>query len=571
LIAHAKPQIDKAKIENCLLEIAVFSLMFNRPVAVWMSMSPDLGFRRVAYFNLGQNIMGTVHLLFEGNNHYNSFVPFPAQPSPHHVSIPELQTANSTTPTLAKTPKMSKKKLYKTISVTHKLTEEEVEWPIHSAPVPPINLEALAALQPRSKYCQRFRRDMQWLTDEQLYHNLIKHVNSENAIDNPDEFHVSNIKANQASILHRDGITGPAGTIHATLRLFPIAERAKRRLRIIGWPKYLNQLLEDSGWCSDIDLASTVEQLAQVHAGPYAACADLKAGFYQFPLSPSVSSFFAFCDESLADWDFKRLVMGFRPAAQICHTGLGLISDPLDVECSAPVAHNIHVDNTRFVGLANDVSKCIGATFNRGFSVNATFNPEDVNTPHTVGEYCGVLYNYTHKRVQIGKKHTDRITKMERIINDSHATVQDMQELFGCLFFASAVLQAPLYKFYYAIKQYRRRLSSVAKGKHKAESPVKWWASAKAQLIEWLEFLRPNTPVVPKRDPNSPSQFHLFTDASKDGWGAVLIDHGTSMVYTSGGTWTDTRLWHKGWTPHINQLEVLAAHQAAVYQDPGSG
>jgi len=81
--------------------------------------------------------------------------------------------------------------------------------------------------------------------------------------------------------------------------------------------KFLNDQMDRAGWVSDIDLMSVADQLRQVHCGDWAACADLTAGFYQFPYAPSVVPFFCFNDEDSVPWDFNRLVMGFKPAAQL--------------------------------------------------------------------------------------------------------------------------------------------------------------------------------------------------------------------------------------------------------------
>ena len=57
-------------------------------------------------------------------------------------------------------------------------------------------------------------------------------------------------------------------------------------------------------------------------------------------------------------------------------------------------------------------------------------------------------------------------------------------------------------------------------------------------LRRWIEVAVKNTPVEPPpHHAHALAQFVLYTDASKDGWGAVLIQLATGRVFIAGSAW----------------------------------
>ena len=106
----------------------------------------------------------------------------------------------------------------------------------------------------------------------------------------------------------------------------------------------------------------------------------------------------------------------------------------------------------------------------------------------------------------------------------------------------------------------RRMASKLAKNEISLSDAANVWESSKAPLINWCEFLIRNVPVTPLRSSKGGEVF-LFTDASKHGWGAVLISSG--LVLHTGSQWE-----HGVDVEDINALEAKAvAHAASHFAD----
>ena len=184
--------------------------------------------------------------------------------------------------------------------------------------------------------------------------------------------------------------------------------------------------------------------------------------------------------------------------------------------------------------------------------------------PHQTGEYNGKQYDYREKTVCLAAKQLPKLEAARQILFGPEATVADLEEVFGKLQWASVVLQAPVARYYFAIKFVRRRLSALAKGDIKVTHPCRLWQLARRDFSAWFDFLILNAPVHPRRQVGV-EQFVLFADASQAGWGAVLACLSTGEIMSVGALFTEDEA---SANKFINEKEALAlAHALGHFAD----
>jgi hypothetical protein len=110
---------------------------------------------------------------------------------------------------------------------------------------------------------------------------------------------------------------------------------------------------------------------------------------------------------------------------------------------------------------------------------------------------------------------------LRRFLLDMPASNATMLSLVGTLFYASRALRHNVAGEWYAIKFLRKRMAQL-KHLDALEQPVRYWAGMKTQLARWAEQVLENRPTAhPVDGPAEP--LVLFSDASLQGWGAVVI------------------------------------------------
>ena len=107
-------------------------------------------------------------------------------------------------------------------------------------------------------------------------------------------------------------------------------------------------------------------------------------------------------------------------------------------------------------------------------------------------------------------------------------------------------------KYYWAIKFIRRQISKLNKGIMHESDTVRLSYVVFAQLNRWTREIRKNNPQR-YMEPQAERFATLYTDASLDGWGAVLFCPDGS-VFGTGAAW-QTKM-------EINHAEALAIENA---------
>jgi len=391
---------------------------------------------------------------------------------------------------------------------------------------------------------------LRWLHDVSLYEAVSGDGGEAEGV------HDSPITGAQVRQLVADGMVGEFhGMAKRRVKVFLRAEEAKMAWRVLGWPRQLNEEMLSAGWESGMWVPTIGDNVEGVHAGAWGLCMDMKKGFYQFALSDAVQAFFVFTVEG-TEYAWRRLVMGFRPAAELCNDVLGMLARKAARGVPGVRATFVHVDNARFVGCRVGVVKARVRLRALAKEVGMTFGVEAENEPHKVGRYCGVVYDYRGKTVCLTEAAVGKLRLLRASLIPGGIPFKAMRVLMGRLFHAAVVTQAPVARWYYAIKWYRRRCRGFSRGEFREGDTVGWWKDAWEQVGEWLDHCIRNVPVVP-RNPQAVVHWHLFTDASLQGAGGVLVNS-YGEIRTVGARWVDIGPWTGGWVPSINQLEMVA-------------
>jgi hypothetical protein len=350
----------------------------------------------------------------------------------------------------------------------------------------------------------------------------------------------------------------PAKVKRTAIAFFVIEERnGLERRRLIVWPKQLNDELPYSS--AGFSTANVWENTEDVYVGSHAVVFDLAMGFNQVPIADEVMPYYAFVVDGVY-YVSTVMVMGARPSPEVLHRIVENLRDIALARCGdrlrSQFVTKVNVDGVRFVGSLADATLFgqVFADLCNERKVTLKDEPE-LNNPHTQGEWCGVVYDFTAKTVRMKDSFVAKLRDTLANLGDA-MSIADIQHVYGLLNHGSPIVRAPTHRFYAFDKLARRAMAALASGSKKSTDQVDLWSCAREALVVWLSFLIENTPTRPLRTGSAPkASTHLFTDASLKGWGAVIMFEG--RVVSTGGRWDE------GETRSINELEAQAVINGA--------
>jgi hypothetical protein len=331
---------------------------------------------------------------------------------------------------------------------------------------------------------------------------------------------------------------------HVTL-FFTILELAKGRRRPILWSR---DYLEQSDYQSEFSLDPCAQYTALVNDGTHAAAFDLKASYTQVKM-PEDSNF-VIIDEHGNAYRLERMPYGIDAASEI----MQIIVEQLAAMSAAKadvvktVKCKTHIDNVIGVSNAADVSKWADAVQATALKYRITLNDEPCNTPSRHLEFVGIDMNFGTKRVHLRKRFIDNLPTVE----DGLRSYQDLESLVGKLMYAMAVLHIRQHEYHFFFKTWRRRLARLNRPRTDnsalgwREKPV-FTSTVRGALERMVATVRKNEPVMifPRRVATVKDlKGHQYTDvpiivtdATLDGFGAVLYEKGT-VVASVGGSFS---------------------------------
>ena len=380
----------------------------------------------------------------------------------------------------------------------------------------------------------RWARVKRWLTDAPVG---VERGRAVEARMTDDEIKIM-IAVGHAELIDED-------KVRSTVNVFPVGENFKKRRRLIKHTKAFNEAFGKE-YLEGLGMLKTQDLVPSVHDGKFAICMDFSGWFDQIEQDDVVKDFM--CFPHRGKWyRLTRVAMGMRTSVDIAHTITQIIASfPMPgVRC------DVYVDNIRF--LSDNLEAVVAAAKEfiiRCRKVRATINevPDNMEDPEaaarrlvtSAGEFLGARFDYIAKTVQLTEKTIAKLTAMRDVFTDStgHPTYRNFLALFGLLFYGLQVFRSFAPYRYYALKEYSDVARRIQRDPGLLESHYKCPPARMQHILAWVNdlLLNPETAVRRTRDP-SDVDYILVTDASKKGWGGVLLDQRTGAVYTQHGTW----------------------------------
>ena len=157
----------------------------------------------------------------------------------------------------------------------------------------------------------------------------------------------------------------------------------------------------------------------------------------------------------------------------------------------------------------------------------------------THGEFLGAEFDYHKKTVKVGVKTIAKLAALKEVFDHGVPTHRNLLALFGLLFFTLQITKEYSPHRYYALKEYSETARRLQRDPCLLETPYKCAPSRMACIMKWMGHVLANEPVsVPVGYTPEQARYVLVTDASKKGWGALLLDMHDGMIYTRQGIWS---------------------------------
>lgn len=323
---------------------------------------------------------------------------------------------------------------------------------------------------------------------------------------------------------------------------FSVGEIKKNRRRPIFWPDLnksigKNMLLPNKLPSRERTRADCISSSTSVVSTQF----DFTSFYDQIALPPAISRFFSFKGKQC----LGQLPMGFRPAVEVAHAITMAICDfvYLDPSLASSVNTSCYIDNVRFVGEKEKVKKAAKIFLERCKEVGAILGEEH---PPLVQEddFLGEHYNYVTKTRKITDKVMEKIKYVEKELdkmNEEKISFRRLAAMFGVLFYASDVINAPLCFYFNALRFFRSEMSKVTSKAHWDEEVQEVFnAEAHKEMQLWINFLKTNeaVPIIDEEDTEEypfVSPLTLYIDSSAFGWGGISIFEGGIKMFS--GEW----------------------------------
>jgi hypothetical protein len=389
---------------------------------------------------------------------------------------------------------------------------------LHAKKVHPIDLDKLSHLAGKApkEVSDLWDNVKPWLTDGDCYEHLT-------ALEAHKARAICRLKSSFAEEYTDAGYLRVINSDEARgfCRIFPVAEDAKSRFRVIVHTLTANQELNFDSF--QLPTIADVKDFAARHS--HTATYDMSSWFSQFGLSEDVQRFFCVLRKKL--WhSHTRLPMGFRGACVIAQTAARILAEVAAQFCEVLV----YIDNILFGGTPDQIKKGLDAFVAACKDVGAQINeaPDyvvDDSIIRTTNTFCGVVVNTENKTVTVSDK---TLTKLECLVatDITKWTKRHAAAVFSTLLFISRVTGGSLAMRFGVFETWRKFRppaeedkideywdSSIVFTPHQREAITDWIAWAQARPIGTLRHSWHG------RDPDQA----IFTDASGQTWAAVQI------------------------------------------------
>ena len=332
------------------------------------------------------------------------------------------------------------------------------------------------------------------------------------------------------------------------------------RQRFILWTKDANSWLEER-YTAQVPLHHISRYLDQVRE-ECGSTRDFRTGFYAIEIPEEARSFFRFQTEGGSWFELCRLPMGHVCAPEIMHTlAAAAAGDPAYVLPEwrvRGVRVDVFIDNIRYTGEAGMV---LAATANLDAAADdfcLTWKPADSFTAETKYTFLGVDFDHRESEVKVSAK----ICRKLQGVDMDNVTAGQLESMGGRLMHASAVAGETPGKYWFALKFLRRLANNLNAGRRLVGDRVHVPVSISTELREWAAGATASRRMLAPFD-GAEQKFSIFVDASKMGWGGVVVNDVTAEVVVMGDSWDAEQCML-----HINILEGLAFSKTMQQMSP---
>ncbi|KAJ9471694.1 hypothetical protein DIPPA_13254 [Diplonema papillatum] len=377
-------------------------------------------------------------------------------------------------------------------------------------------------------------------------------VETETVIGSP-----STLRPEHASLLADNGIarssTGPGPFASVPFTVLEEKDGALRQ-RFILWTVDGNRAAHERGYEAHVPLGHVSAYLGASRE-ECGSTRDFKTGFYAIEIPPESRHLFRFADSGGGWWELLRLPMGHSCAPEIMHTLAAVAGGHADYVlpqfAERDVTVDIWVDNIRYAGKRSAVQLATRRLDQTAADCDLTWKPSDSQTAATRYEFIGVDWDHVAHRVAVSRKLRRKLMEARYTLKSSPTMrASELETLGGRLLHASAVAGIFPGSFWFALKFFRRVTNSLNRGARLPSDTVEVSPCVRLSLHEWIDsVLKPRAIPVLQQSP----RITAFVDASKKGWGGVLVDSRTMEVTVLGGSWNAAES-----SLHINELEAIA-------------
>ena len=425
---------------------------------------------------------------------------------------------------------------------TTRATGDELDIPLHSAPIAPLRTDVLLSqMQPWAQ--ERYLAARATFVCEQPASLTTRH---------------SPFPVAAARRMLSDGnaevVAPDHGPTRACCHSFSVVEHKPEgaRRRAISWTEWLNDKAYARGFRSCAPLFHSSHYVSAA-LFPAATQFDLKLGFYQVELTSDERPFFRFQDVDGSWYQLTRMPMGHSASVDVMQLLTMTLAGCHEVvlpEFRCPHrSPYVWVDGAMFAGTNREVLDAMSFFQRQASSVGATLKAApSVLTKH---DFVGIEFDHV--------AHTVRMAEKTRNQLPSHVTekmtAMELEQLAGRLLFGAGIVGEPLAPFYMALKRVRRVVNALNRETASPSDVVSLSTGCAAKLDELRKrVVCPRTVTAAAVKASAT----LFSDASLQGWGAVLCDERGRILIT-GGSWSA-----KEKDCHISELEMLAVRNAVL-------
>ena len=301
------------------------------------------------------------------------------------------------------------------------------------------------------------------------------------------------------------------------INVFTVVEEAKHRQRLIHWTKPQNEAAytQHNYKCEIDDLQHISNFLPAVYTD-CAGTADIHASFYHVELPPEARAFYRFRDTRGDLYQLRVGAMGHCIMPEIMQMITNVLAgNPRYVrdEFAVNVPVTVWIDNVRHHGTRALVESAQRALKRNADELGLEVTIDPVRTKY---DFIGVAWNHEDRTVRVAEK---TILKLPQVVPD-RMPAREIEEFLSRLLFTTSVRQTPLVNHWWCLKWGRRVMNGLNTGRLSNDTAIPIPPSAVRSLQSWLDEARRPHKVVLGRDGRHAT---LFTDATPQGWGGVLV------------------------------------------------